>query len=113
MHRSLLAATATALAALSLTACTSQTQKCSGGVCDIDVSGVGSTVELGGEGGSTLELVSATGTTADVKLDGQPVTLSVGVAIKLDNASLILRKVEGENDVQLQVTAGGGTETTP
>ncbi len=110
MHRSLLTGTATLLAAVGLAACTSQTQKCSNGVCDIDLSGVGATVQLGGEGGSDLELVSASGTTAKVKLAGKEGELTVGTPVTLDNGTLLLVKVEGENDIQLKVTGAAGAD---
>ncbi|MDO9352967.1 MAG: hypothetical protein Q7T55_04700 [Solirubrobacteraceae bacterium] len=108
MYRSLLAGSATLLAALSLSACTSQTQKCNDGVCDIDLSGVGSTVELGGDGGSDLELVSASGKTAKVKLDGKEGQLTVGQLVPLRGGTLELVEVEGENEIQLRVKGSSG-----
>jgi hypothetical protein len=108
MHRSLLAGSVSLLAALGLAACTSQTQKCSGGVCDIDLSGVGSKVQLGGEGGSYIELISASGKTAKVKVGKTEGELTVGQPITLDNGTLELVEVEGEDDIQLRVKGSSG-----
>lgn len=94
---------ATSLAALSLAACTSNTQTCKDGKCDIDLSGKGAVVTLGGEGGSDLELVSASGKTAKVKIAGKPVELTVGEPLALDNGTLTLEAVEGEDDIQIKV----------
>ena len=114
MYRSFLAGSAALLASLSFAACTSQTQKCSNGVCEIDLSGAGATVQLGGEGGSNLELVSASGKTAKVKVGGTEGTLTVGLPVPLDNGTLLLEKVEGKDDVQLRVNgAGSAAGTTP
>lgn len=95
------------LAALTLAACTSNTQKCSGGKCEIDLSGKGATVTLGGEGGSDMKLVSASGNTAKVEIAGQPVTLTVGQPISLSNATLTLEEVEGEDDIQIKLDTTG------
>jgi hypothetical protein len=95
------------LAALTLAACTSNTQKCSGGKCEIDLSGKGATVTLGGEGGSDMKLVSASGNTAKVEIAGQPVTLTVGQPITLSNATLTLEEVEGEDDIQVKLDTTG------
>lgn len=107
MLRVLSTLAATSLAALSLAACTSNTQSCKNGKCDIDLSGKGSVVTLGGEGGSDMELVSASGKTAKVKLGGQPVELTVGQPINLTNAKLTLVKIEGEDDIQVQLDTTG------
>lgn len=95
------------LAALTLAACTSNTQKCSGGKCEIDLSGKGATITLGGEGGSDMKLVSASGNTAKVEIAGQPVTLTVGQPITLSNATLTLEEVEGEDDIQVVLDTTG------
>lgn len=112
MLRALSILAATSLAALSLTACTSNTQSCSGGKCDIDLSGKGAVVTLGGEGGSDMELVSASGNTAKVKIGGQEGTLTVGEPVNLDNATLTLVAVEGEDDIQVKLDTTG-FKTTP
>lgn len=95
------------LAALTLAACTSNTQKCSGGKCEIDLSGKGATITLGGEGGSDMKLVSASGNTAKVEIAGQPITLTVGQPINLSNATLTLEEVEGEDDIQVLLDTTG------
>lgn len=104
MHRPIVAASTTLLAALALAGCTSQTQKCSGGVCEIDLSGAGANVQLGGDGGSEIELIRASGKTATVKLGTNEAELTVGMPMQLDNATLELTEVEGEDDVQLKLT---------
>lgn len=97
-------------AALTLGACTSNTQKCKNGVCDIDLSGKGATTELGGDGGSTIKLVSASGKTAKVTIAGQPGELTVGQPVTLDNATLLLEEVEGEDNIQLKLTGAAAAE---
>lgn len=111
MYRSLAAVAATSFAALTLAACTSQTQTCKNGVCEIDLSGKGAVVTLGGEGGSELELVSASGTTAQVTIAGNPLELTVGQPVSLSNGTLLLEEVEGEDDVQLQVSGTAAEDT--
>ncbi|MBJ7471369.1 MAG: hypothetical protein JHD16_08695 [Solirubrobacteraceae bacterium] len=100
---------ATSLAVLTLAGCTSNTQSCSGGKCDIDLSGKGASVVLGGEGGSNMELISASGKTAKVKLADQEIELTVGEPITLTNATLTLVKVEGEDDIQVSVVTDEGS----
>ncbi len=107
MLRVLSSVAAIALSALTLAACTSNTQSCSGGKCEIDLSGAGATTTLGGEGGSNIELVSASGSTAKVKLAGQEIELKVGEPINLTNATLTLTEVEGEDDIQLELNTAG------
>ncbi len=107
MLRALAPLVATTFAALTLAACTSNTQSCKNGKCEIDLSGKGATVTLGGEGGSDMELVSASGDTAKVKLGGQEITLKVGEPISLTNASLTLTEVEGEDDIQVELNTAG------
>lgn len=107
MFRVLTPVALSAFAALTLAACTSNTQKCSGGKCEIDLSGKGASVTLGGEGGSDIELVSASGNTAKVELAGQPLTLTVGQPVTLSNATLTLEEVEGEDDIQLKLDTAG------
>lgn len=111
MQRSLLAGSAALLAALSLAACTSQTQKCTNGVCEIDLSGVGAKVQLGGDGGSNLELVSASGKTAKVKIGTTEGTLTVGQPVPLNNGTLLLEEIEGKDDIQLRVSGSGASDT--
>lgn len=111
MHRSLPALGTSLLAALSLAACTSNTQKCSNGTCEIDLSGAGASTELGGDGGSTIELISASGKTAKVKIAGQEGELTVGQPVTLDNATLVLEEIEGEDDVQLKLTGSSAADT--
>lgn len=96
---------------LSLTACTSNTQKCSKGTCEIDLSGAGASTELGGDGGSTIELISASGKTAKVKIAGQEGELTVGQPVTLDNATLVLEEIEGEDDIQLKLTGSTAADT--
>lgn len=110
MLRVLAPLVATGLAALTLTACTSNTQKCGGGKCEIDLSGKGATITLGGEGGSDMKLVSASGNTAKVEIAGQPITLTVGQPINLSNATLTLEEVEGEDDIQVLLDTTGFTQ---
>lgn len=112
MHRSLPVLGASVLAALSLAACTSNTQKCNKGVCEIDLSGKGASTTLGGDGGSTIELVSASGKSAKVKIAGQSGELIVGQPATLDNATLVLEEVEGKDDIQLKLTVSGASQTT-
>lgn len=107
MVRSLTPLVLSGLAALTLAACTSNTQKCSGGKCEIDLSGKGAKVTLGGEGGSDMELVSASGNTAKVKIAGQDLTLTVGQPVTLSNATLTLEEVEGKDDIQVLLDTTG------
>lgn len=114
MLRALAPVVATTFAGLTLAACTSNTQSCSGGKCKIDLSGKGATITLGGDGGSDMELMSASGQSAKVKLAGQPLELKVGEPINLTNATLTLTEVEGEDDIQVELdTNGVGQGETP
>lgn len=113
MLRPLTALAISGLAAFSLAACTSNTQSCSGGKCDIDLSGKGATVVLGGDGGSEMELISASGKTAKVKIAGQEGDLTVGEPVSLNNATLTLVKVEGKDDIQVKLDTTGFSQTTP
>jgi ABC-type phosphate transport system substrate-binding protein len=103
MHRSLPLAVATGLAALSLAACTTETKSCKGDHCDIDLQGAGASVTLGGTGSSTVTLVSASGKTAKVKLGAVEGVLTVGQPVPLRDSTIELVKVEGKDDVQIQV----------
>lgn len=107
MFRALFPLAATSLAALSLAACTSNTQTCKNGKCDIDLSGKGSVIVLGGEGGSEMELISASGKTAKVRIGQKTGTLTVGEPVTLSNATLTLVKVEGEDDIQVKLDTTG------
>lgn len=112
MLRALTTIAATSLAALTLAGCSSNTQSCSGGKCNIDLSGKNASVILGGEGGSEMVLISASGKTAKVKIAGQEGTLTVGEPINLNNATLTLVAVEGEDDIQVKLDTTGFS-TTP
>ena len=107
MFRALIPVVATGLAALSLSACTSNTQSCKDGVCNIDLQGKNSVVVLGGDGGSELKLLSASGKTAKVQIGKTKGTLTVDEPVGLTNASLVLVKVEGEDDIQLKLDTRG------
>lgn len=111
MHRSFTASVVSAALAMTLAACTSNTQSCKGGVCEIDLHGAGASTDLGGEGGSVLELVSAGGNAAKVTLAGKPITLTVGQPIALGNGTLVLEEIEGEDDIQLRAVAGSQSST--
>lgn len=103
MIRSLQTFGALALAAFTLAACTSTTSSCKDGVCKIDLDGPGAETQLGGEGGSMIKLVSASGDKAKVELAGSALELTVGQPIALSNGTLVLKEIEGKDDVQLEV----------
>ncbi len=111
MIRSLTTALVAALAALTLAACTSTTSSCKDGVCNIDLSGKGAETQLGGEGGSMIKLVSASGDKAKVELAGSELELTVGQPVALSNGTLVLKEVEGEDDIQLEVRGAEPAET--
>lgn len=83
-------------AALLLAACTSSTQSCKDGICSITLSGKGASVKVGGDDGSTLELVSTDKTTARFKVDGSEGNLTKDVPVGFgDNATITLKEIEG------------------
>lgn len=103
MIRSFTAAAAALLAALTLAACTSTTSSCKDGVCQIDLQGAGAENQLGGDGGSMIKLISADGEKAKVEIAGSQVDLTVGQPVALSNGTLVLKEVEGKDDIQLEV----------
>lgn len=106
--RSLLLPSLAALS-LSLAACTSTTQSCDGGICSISLSGDGASVTVGGDGGSTLELVSTDGQTARFKVEGTEGNLTKGVPVGFgDNATITLKAIDGD---KVEVTVD--TTTAP
>lgn len=104
----LLPAIATLLATATLAACTTNSQVCKDGVCKISLSGKGSTSKLGGEGGDTVELVSADGTTAKIKIAGQSGEVKAGQVIDLTNGQIKVTEVK-ENKIKLEVTTAKAT----
>lgn len=96
-------------AALLLAACTSTTQTCKDGICSISLSGDGASVTVGGDGGSTLELVSIDGQTARFKVDATEGDLTKGVPVGFgDNATITLKAIDGD---KVEVTVD--TTTAP
>lgn len=82
--------------ALFLAACTSSTQTCKNGICSISLSGKGASVKVGGDGGSTLELISTDKTTARFKVDGTEGNLTKDVPVGFgDNATITLKEIDG------------------
>lgn len=110
MNRSLSTAAVALLATLSLAACTSTTSSCKDGVCSIDLSGKGAENQLGGEGGSMVKLVSAEGDKATVEIAGSELELTVGQPVALSNGTLVLKDVEGTDDIQLEVRGAEAAE---
>ncbi|MEH3055264.1 MAG: hypothetical protein PGN13_14890 [Patulibacter minatonensis] len=104
------------LVAGSLAACTTESQVCKNGVCKLSMSGKGATAELGGKGGSTIELVSADGTEARVKIAGREGTLKLNQPIGIDNGTITLTEVK-KDKLKLRIEGGssssGGSKTTP
>jgi hypothetical protein len=96
------------LATATLAACTTNSQVCKDGVCKISLSGKGSTSTLGGEGGDTVELVSADGTTAKIKIAGQSGEVKAGQVIDLNNGQIKVTEVK-ENKIKLEVTTAKST----
>lgn len=101
----------TAVAALALAGCTTESQVCKDGVCKISMSGKGATAKLGGEGGSTIELISASGKQAKVKIGSQTGTLVLNEPIDLNNATLTLVEVK-DDKIKLRIDATGGDSGT-
>lgn len=94
---------------LLLSACTSSTQTCKDGICSITLSGKGASVTVGGDDGSTLELVSTDDTTARFKVDGTEGNLTKGVPVGFgDNATITLKQIDGG-----KVTVTVDTTTAP
>jgi hypothetical protein len=85
--------------------CTSNTQVCKDGVCKISLNGKGASSTLGGEGSSTIELISASGSQARVKVGGQEGTIVLNEPSQLSDGTLTLTKVE-ENKIKVTVKTG-------
>lgn len=100
------------LATLSLAACTTNSSVCKDGVCKISLSGKGSSTTLG-DNGSPVELISATGTTAKMKIGTDELTANQGQTISLDNGEIKVTEVK-DDKVKLEVTqtSESSSETT-
>lgn len=90
------------LAATTLAACTTNSSVCKDGVCKISLSGKGSSTTLG-DNGSPVELISATGTTAKMKIGTDELTVDQGQTISLDNGEIKVTEVK-DDKVKLEVT---------
>jgi hypothetical protein len=105
-----LTAIATLLAAASLAGCTTNSSVCNDGVCKISLSGKGSTTTLGGEGGSNVELVSASGSSAKIKIADQELDVKTGQTISLDNGEVKVTEVK-DDKIKLEVTQTSESST--
>jgi hypothetical protein len=105
-----------ALSALLLTttfaACTSSTQTCKNGTCDMTLSGKGSSMKAGsGDDGSLVTFVSSKGDTAVIKVGSESATLTKGQAVSLNSdgtATIELTEVEADK-VKLQFVETDGS----
>lgn len=99
---------ATALAAVTLAGCTVETQSCKNGTCTLKLKGANASDKLGGDGGSTITLLSTTDKTAKVKIGENTGELTVGEPISLTNATLELTEIKGKNSVVIKVVSAEG-----
>jgi hypothetical protein len=109
---------AAALSALLLTttlaACTSTTQTCKDGVCNMTLSGKGSSMKAGsGDSGSLVTFVSAKGKTAVIKVGSESATLTVGQPVPLNSGgdTIELVSVDGEKVKLRFATASDSTSS--
>ncbi len=99
------------LATVSLAACTTNSQVCNDGTCKISLSGKGATSALGGEGSDNIELVSADGKSAKLKIASQDITVTQGQTIDLNDGQITVTEVK-EDKVKVEVTSGTPESST-
>lgn len=109
MPRLLAVLSASTLATLALAGCTVETQTCKNGACTIKLKGANSSGTLG-SGGSKITLISTTADSAKIKLDDNTGVLKVHEPIQLNNGTLELTEVRGENSVVIKTKASGSAE---
>ena len=115
MHRVALSLITCGALAASLAACGGEatSQTCKAGRCDIQISGKDSTIGLGGDDGPTLKLLSASGSSAKVNLEGSgDLELKKDGSVVLETGVLSLKTVNGTDDVEL-VFDGSTSLTQP
>jgi hypothetical protein len=91
-----------ASAAFSLAACTSSSNKCVNQVCDVKLSGEGSSTTLGGDGGSKIELISADGGTAKFEFEGRELSCTQGETVNYGTSEITCKKV-GDSELELHI----------
>lgn len=73
--------------------------------------GKGATSALGGEGSDNIELVSADGKSAKLKIASQDITVTQGQTIDLNDGQITVTEVK-EDKVKVEVTSGTPESST-
>lgn len=100
--RMLLAVPALALAAVSLTGCTSYTSNCSNGMCTVSLSGAGAKAELLDDT-LTVSLVSASDGQAEFAVDGSSATCAQGDEQQVGSYTVVCTEV-GDDKLTVEIS---------
>ena len=100
--RLFLALPALALAAVSLTACTTTTSSCANGVCSVTLSGAGAETEINNDT-VTVTLVGVTDGSAEFAVDGTSATCAQGDEQQVGQYNVVCTEV-GEDKVTLEIS---------
>lgn len=100
--RVLLAVPALALAAASLTGCTTSSYSCSNGACTVTLSGAGAETEINNDT-VTVTLVGASNGVAEYEIDGAGSTCAEGDAQQVGGYDVVCTEV-GDDKVTLEIS---------